>query len=98
MVENITLTFMAEVTETKIVKVSPQWKVIFEDLKDLLSDFLWGSAATGLTMLLDYVNALDLSALVGDDNSVYAGLIVGAVSTFIGRVIKKIRKESNYPT
>lgn len=82
--------------ETKTVLVSPQWRIIFADLKDLVSDFLWGSAGYGITMLLDYMHAIDLNALFGE-NAVYGSLLIGFFSTFLTRILKKIKKESNYP-
>jgi hypothetical protein len=83
--------------ETREVIVSPKWKIVTEDLKDLVSDFLWGASAFGLTLLLEYLNNIDLEVLVGIENTAYAGLVVGFLTTFISRVLKKVRKESNYP-
>jgi hypothetical protein len=87
-----------ELKENKQVVVSPKWKLITKDLKDLLSDFLWGCAGLGITMLLDYLNTINLAGIVGDDNVVYASLVVGFFTTFLSRVLKKVQKESNYNT
>lgn len=82
--------------KTKKVIVSPKWSIIFEDVKDLLKDFVAGSAAMGLFILSNYLTNLDLTQFVGQENVSAAAAIVGFWASILSRVARKIAKESNY--
>lgn len=82
--------------KVKKVIVSPTWSLIFEDVKDLLKDFMAMAGAMALFLLSDYLMELDLSQLVGEENVAVATGIVGFWASVLSRIGRKIAKESNY--